>query len=88
MFVVQTFSKKFKIACPTWDIIITLTISNMEVMFLHMSVCWLVGWFVSRITQKLLNGFPWHLDGIWALAQIRPFGVVLDDGLIQELFLT
>ena len=26
-------------------------------------VGWLVGWFVSRITQKLLSGFPQNLDG-------------------------
>lgn len=28
-------------------------------------VCLLVGWFVSRIAQELLNGFPQNLGGGW-----------------------
>lgn len=31
--------------------------SAKEVMSLPVCVPWLVGWFVSRISQKLLNGF-------------------------------
>ena len=31
--------------------------------FSPVSVDWLAGWFVSRIMQKLLNRFPWNLDG-------------------------
>ena len=31
-----------------------------------------VCWFVSRITQQPLNGFPWNLDGGWVSAQNRP----------------
>ena len=29
------------------------------------------GWFISRITQNLLTGLPWNLDGGWVLAQNR-----------------
>lgn len=29
------------------------------------------GWFISRITQNLLNGFPWKLDGGWISTQDR-----------------
>ena len=32
-------------------------------MFSPMSVCLFVGWFVSSITQKLLNGFQQILEG-------------------------
>ena len=38
---------------------------------LPLSVCWLVGWFVSRIKQKRQNGFPRNLDGGWVSAQNR-----------------
>lgn len=34
-------------------------------------VCWLVGWIVSRITQKLLIGFPPNFGGRWVLVQNR-----------------
>lgn len=35
--------------------------STKAVTFSPVSVCWLSGWFVCRITQKLQNWFPWHL---------------------------
>lgn len=39
--------------------------------FLPASVC-LFGWFVSRITQELLNGFIQNLDGGWVLFKNTP----------------
>ena len=33
--------------------------------------CRFVGWFVSSITQTLLNRFPWNLKGGWVSAQNR-----------------
>ena len=44
-----------------------------------------VGWFGSRITQKIHNGFPWDLDGGWVSAQNRPHS--LRSGQMKE-FLT
>ena len=43
-----------------------------EDMFSPVSVCWLVGGFVSRVTQKLLTGFLQNLDGRWVSDQNRP----------------
>lgn len=31
-----------------------------------------VGWFVNRVTQKLLKGFPQNLDEGWISVQNRP----------------
>ena len=49
--------QKFKLHAPIFTF-------AREVMFSPVSVCWLVGWFVSRIIQKLQNGltlnFDWH----------------------------
>lgn len=43
---------------------IVITSTN-KVLFSVVSVCW----FVSKITQKLLDGFSWHLDWGWVSAQ-------------------
>lgn len=43
---------------------IVITSTN-KVLFSVVSVCW----FVSRITQKLLDVFSWHLDWGWVSAQ-------------------
>ena len=39
-------------------------------------------WFVSGITQKLLNEFPWNFDGEWVSPRIEPnnFGTNTDKG--------
>ena len=39
--------------------------SAKEVMFSSTSA----GWFISRIAQNPLNGFPWNLDGGWISTQ-------------------
>ena len=56
---------------------------------------WLFGWFVSRITQKLLNKFPRNFDRRWISAQIYTpltFGVdpdkQTDPGIVFSLTLT
>ena len=41
-------------------------------MFFNVSVCWLVGGFISRITQKLLNEFTRNVDGGWVVPRIEP----------------
>ena len=47
---------------------------------------WL-GWFVSRITQKLLNRFARNLDGGWVSTQKRhPITFGADLGKIQDFF--
>ena len=49
--------------------------------------CSLVGWFVSRIAQKLLNRYKQRLDGGWLTAQNRPRQLFMQTclkGLIQE----
>ena len=55
-------------------------------MFPPVSVCWLLGlsvivrlvcWFVGRITQKLLKGFPPNLDG--GSPRPRVSGVLISD---------
>ena len=43
-----------------------------KVLFSPMSICLLVGWFVIRTRRKLLNRFPWNLDGGRVSAQNRP----------------
>ena len=55
-----------------------------------MSVClfvgWLVGWFVSRVTQlQLQERFLWNLDWEWIQVQNRPHSI-LAQVWIQELF--
>ena len=35
-------------------------------------LCPFASWFVNRITQKVLNRFPWNLDGGWVPVQNRP----------------
>lgn len=42
-----------------------------EVMPSFTSLCWSVG-FPAGLHKKLLNGFPWHMDKGWVLAQNRP----------------
>ena len=40
-------------------------------------VLWLVCWFVTRITQKLLDGLPWNFDIGWVFTQYRPHWLLL-----------
>lgn len=42
--------------------------SAKDVVFLPVSICWMICWFVNRITQKLLNGFIHNFDGGWLSA--------------------
>ena len=49
-------------------------------------VHWFVGWFVDRITQKLLERFPPDLDGGWVLAQNRPHFLDPDNGTDAGMF--
>ena len=54
-------------------------------------VSWLVCWFVSRITQKLQNGFSRDLDGGWVLAQIREHSFLMQiqpEGQSKDFCLT
>ena len=46
----------------------------------------LIGWFVSRIKQKLLNRFPRNLDGGWVSAQNRPHYFWFGPGLRDRIF--
>lgn len=48
------------------------------------------GWFVSRVTQKLLTGFPWNLDRGWVLAQNRQHQLLVGlqiEGRAKNFFL-
>ena len=60
-----------------------------EVMFIFVAfllVCFFIGWFVSRITQKLLYGFPQNLDEGWDEGQNRTFCTDPDKGSHPEMF--
>ena len=62
-----------------------------EVMFWPVFLCLTIAWFVSRITQKLLIGFPWILAGRWVSAQNKSHFLLVEiliKGQIQEFFLT
>ena len=51
-------------------------------------VCWLVDWFVSKITHKLPNGYPLNLDGVWVSMKNRPLLFLVGiwiKGRVQEL---
>ena len=55
-----------------WGLQLKISMSAKEVVVSPVSVCKHIGWFVSRIAQKQLNGFPQNLDGWWVSAQNQP----------------
>lgn len=52
-----------------------------KVMISPMSICF----FVSRITQKLLNEFPQNLDGKWVSTQKRPHKLLVQIQIKQQI---
>lgn len=71
---VNFYDKDLKFYIRMFELYRDIFTSSKEVMFLPMSVCWLVCLcvFVTRITQTVLSGFPrnWLKDG--ALAKEEP----------------
>ena len=59
----RSFKYKFRVLVPDFNSLMIIITSARTLRLLPVSVCWLVGWFVTRITQKLQNGFPPNLDG-------------------------
>ena len=73
-------------ACICFDcewMIDTTCTSSKENIFSPVSICWLVVWFVSRITQKLLNWFPRKL---WSGSRPLTLGVYPDKRTDTECF--
>ena len=67
---------------PMYIVNLIIFTSTKEVMFLPVSV---VGWFVTRITQKLSNGLPQNLDGGLFLARVFKLLVSLSEYILMRI---